>query len=318
MDLAIETRNLFKSYERVIAIRDLSLVVPEGSIFGLVGPNGAGKSTLIQMLTGIVRPDKGNSFILGRSIREKSGSIRQRVGYVPDVPVMYPSFSVGDMFRLGRRLYEGWDEEHCRELSRAFDLPTGQLVRHLSRGQKVQVALVLALSLRPRLLLLDEPTAGLDPVIRRGFLQSVIEEVAERGTTVFYSTHNLIDLEQSADHISALYRGGLLFSRSLDELKESIHRLQVVFEGPFSEERIKSVPGLIDFQHKGRIFTLTINGELGTVEQELHQLAPALVERVDLSLEDMFIALMKACGYSYGMNQGTGKGIQLGHGEGTK
>ena len=139
------------------------------------------------------------------------------MGYVPDVPVMYPSFSVGDMFRLGRRLYEGWDGEHCRELSRAFDLPTEQLVRHLSRGQKVQVALVMALSLRPRLLLLDEPTAGLDPVIRRGFLKSVIEEAAERGTTVFYSTHNLNDLEQSADHISALYRGELLFQPSLDD-----------------------------------------------------------------------------------------------------
>ena len=315
MDWAIETCNLFKSYEKVTAIRDLSLVVPEGSIFGLVGPNGAGKSTLIKMLTGIVRPDNGDAFILGRNIREKSGSIRQRVGYVPDVPVMYPSFSVGDMFRLGRRLYEGW-EDHCRELSRALGLPTGQLVRQLSRGQKV--GLVLALSLRPRLLILDEPTAGLDPVIRRGFLKMVIEEVAERGTTVFYSTHNLNDLEQSADYVSALYQGELLFSHSLDELKEFIHRVRVVFEGPISEEKIKGVSGLIDFQLKGRICTLTINSELETMQQELLQFAPVLVERVDFSLEDMFISLMKDRGYSYEMNRGTHQGTSWGSGEGTK
>ena len=299
MDWAIETCNLFKSYDRIKAITDLTLTVPEGSVFGLIGPNGAGKSTLIRMLTGIVRPDQGDAFILGRSIKEKTGSIRQRVGYVPDVPTLYPSFSVADMFRLGCRLYEGWDERRCYELKRVFGLPTGQLVRNLSRSQKVQLALVMALSLRPRLLILDEPTAGLDPVIRRGFLQSVIEEVAERGTTVFYSTHNLNDLEQSADHIAALHQGNLLFSRSLDELKESIHRLQVMFARPQTEENLKTIPGLIDCQHKGRIFTLTVSGELDAIKNQPVLRAASLVEKVDLSLEEMFVALMKAHGYSF-------------------
>ncbi|HBQ25502.1 MAG TPA: ABC transporter ATP-binding protein, partial [Syntrophomonas sp.] len=178
MDLAIETKALSKSFDALQAVDKLYLAVPAGSIFGLIGPNGAGKSTLIQMLTGIIRPDSGDGFILGQSIRKRDGSIRNRVGYVPDVPVMYPGVTVAEMYRLGSKLYPFWDWERCRELHKGFRLPEGQRIRNLSRGQKVQVALVMALALRPQLLLLDEPTAGLDPVVRRAFLQTIIEEVA--------------------------------------------------------------------------------------------------------------------------------------------
>lgn len=303
--MAVEIHSLYKFYDDVRAIEDLSLAVSEGSIFGLVGPNGAGKSTLIQMLIGIVRPDRGEINLLGRNIRDRGGSIRQKVGYVPDVPVMYPSFTMEEMFGLGSRLYESWDWNRCRELVRSFELPLDQRVRNLSRGQKVQGALVMALSIRPRLLILDEPTAGLDPVIRRGFLHSIIEEAADSGCTVFYSTHNLSDLEQSADHIAALFRGRLLFSHPLDELKESFHRLRVVFEGEVPLDWIKTIPGLIDLQAKGRVCTLTVNGDLDMVEQKLRGLTPVLLERVDLSLEDMFIGFMKGMGYSFDINRGS-------------
>jgi ABC-2 type transport system ATP-binding protein len=198
MDYALQTQALYKSFDGCKAVDGLDLTVPAGSIFGLIGPNGAGKSTLIQMLIGIIRPDKGEAYILGRSIREKDGGIRNQVGYVPDVPVMYPSFSVAEMYRLGSKLYPYWDWQRCRDLHHSFDLPAAGHIRSLSRGQKVQVALVMALALRPRLLLLDEPTAGLDPVVRRAFLHTIVEEAASRGTTIFYSTHNLNDLEQTS------------------------------------------------------------------------------------------------------------------------
>ena len=299
MEQAIETKALSKSFDGLPAVDKLYLSVPVGSIFGLIGPNGAGKSTLIQMLTGIIRPDSGDGFILGQSIRKRDGSIRNRVGYVPDVPVMYPGFTVTEMYRLGSKLYPFWDWERCRDLHQGFQLPEGQRIRNLSRGQKVQVALVMALALRPQLLLLDEPTAGLDPVVRRAFLQTIIEEVASQGTTVFYSSHNLNDLEQTADHIATIYRGRILFSHTLDELKELVHRLQIIFTGEPPEDVIKSLPGLVDYHQSGRVITITITGHLDSISPRLVELEPELVKELNLDLENIFVAFMKAQGYGF-------------------
>ncbi|HHV16411.1 MAG TPA: ABC transporter ATP-binding protein [Gelria sp.] len=299
MDLAIETRALSKSFDGLQAVDKLHLAVPAGSIFGLIGPNGAGKSTLIKMLIGLIRPDSGDGFILGQSIRKRDGSIRNRVGYVPDVPVMYPGFTVAEMYRLSSKLYPFWDWERCRELHQGFHLPEGQRIRNLSRGQKVQVALVMALALRPQLLLLDEPTAGLDPVVRRAFLQTIIEEVAGQGTTVFYSSHNLNDLEQSADHIAAIYRGRMLFSHTLDELKETVHRLQLIFTGEPPEDAIKSLPGLMEYHQSGRVITITIIGHLDSISPRLVELEPELVKELNLDLESIFVTFMEAQGYGF-------------------
>ncbi len=301
MNLAIETRALYKSFDGFKAVDGLNLAVSAGSVFGLIGPNGAGKTTLIQMLVGIIRPDRGEAFILGRSIKEKDGGIRDQVGYVPDVPLMYPGFTVAEMYRLGSKLYPCWDQGRCHELHRAFSLPAGQRIHSLSRGQKVQVSLVMALALRPRLLLLDEPTAGLDPVVRRAFLHTIIEEAASRGTTIFYSTHNLNDLEQSADHIAAVYQGRLLFSRSLDELKESMHRLQLVFGGEPPGEAIASLPGLLNWQSSGKVATITIIGERDGIYPRLSALGAEMIKEMDFDLESMFVELMKAEGYGFGM-----------------
>ena len=308
MQLAVETQGLCKSYEGKQVLKELCLSVPAGSIFGLIGPNGAGKSTLMKILTGISRPGRGDAFLLGRSIREKSGSIRARVGYVPDVPILYPSFTIAEMYNLASRLYPDWDWERCRQLQHYYDLPEDQRIRNLSRGQAVQVCLILALSIRPSLILLDEPTAGLDPVVRRAFMQTIIDEVAERGTTIFYSTHNLNDLEQSADYITSLWQGELLFSSSLDQLKESLGRIRVVLEDGAGEEMLASRPGLIDLQRNGRALTLTIRGDASIVRQELQVLKPLLIEQLDLSLEEIFLILMKERGYSYEYARSTSGG----------
>ncbi|MGE5458845.1 MAG: ATP-binding cassette domain-containing protein [Methanobacterium sp.] len=308
MELAVQTQGLYKYYEGQKVLNNLSLAVPAASIFGLIGPNGAGKSTLMRILTGISRPSQGDAFLLGRSIREKSGSIRARVGYVPDVPTLYPSFSVADMYRLASRLYPDWDWQRCRELQRQYALPDGQRIRSLSRGQAVQVSLVLALSIRPHLILLDEPTAGLDPVVRQAFMQSIIEEVAERHTTIFYSTHNLNDLEQSADYIASLWQGNLLFSSSLDELKESMGRIRMVLEDEsIKPQLLEGLPGVLEIQQSGRVHTITFQGDASLVQAKLQTYKPLLLEKVDLSLEEIFLILMKERGYSYA----SGKSNQL-------
>lgn len=299
MELAVQTQGLYKYYDGQRVLNNLSLSVPAASIFGLIGPNGAGKSTLMKILTGISRPNSGDAFLLGRSVREKSGSIRARVGYVPDVPVLYPSFTVADMYQLASRLYPDWDWGRCRELQQQYDLPAGQRIRNLSRGQAVQVSLVLALAIRPRLILLDEPTAGLDPVVRRAFMQSIIDEVAERQTTIFYSTHNLNDLEQSADYIASLWQGDLLFSSSLDQLKESMGRIRVMLPDDAGEECLAGLPGIKDIQRSGRLHTVTFQDDKNNIYQKLQEFNPLLVEEADLSLEEIFLILMKERGYSY-------------------
>ncbi len=299
MELALQTQNLDKYYDGQQVLNNLCLSVPAATIFGLIGPNGAGKSTLMKILAGVSRPSSGEAFILGRSVGEKSGRIRERMGYVPDVPVLYPSFTVAQMYNLASRIYPYWDWGRCRELQRQYDLPYGQRIRNLSRGQAVQISLVLALSIRPQLILLDEPTAGLDPVVRRAFMQSIIEEVAERQTTIFYSTHNLNDLEQSADYIASLWQGNLLFSSSPDQLKESMHKFRVMLADDMPEQLLTGLSGIMEIQQKGRVYTITMQGDLNLIYQKVKELNPLLLEEADLSLEDIFLILMKERGYSY-------------------
>lgn len=297
---AIDICKLTKSYDGVKAINELSLSVPQGSIMGLIGPNGAGKSTLLQTLMGILLPDQGDACILGRSVLQSGPDIRQEVGYVPDIPYLYPSFRVDEMFTLARKLYKNWDENKCQSLCSYFQIPARKRIRSLSRGMKVRTALVLALAIRPRVLILDEPTAGLDPVARRAFLKAMIDEAAEQGTTVLYSSHNLNDLEQTADHITAIHQGKLLFTSTLDDLKNSIHKTQVVLstDSP-TENALDSLPGVIEVCQQGKIYTFTTSGDPQAFEDALKLLKPAVVEPVNLSLEDTFITYMKKEGYSY-------------------
>ncbi len=296
MTNAIDIQNLSKSFATVAAVQELTMTVPRGSIFGLIGPNGAGKSSLIRMLMGIYRPDSGDAYLLGRSIREKSGHIRQKVAYVPDVPHMYPSFLVNEMFLLASKLYVGWDWERCKRLSQAFSIPLNQRIRNLSRGVKVQAALIMALSTRPDLIILDEPTGGLDPVIRKDFLYTIVDEVAAYGTTVFYSTHNISDLEQSADHIAALYQGRLLFTSSVDELKESVHCFHII-ASDYVLGQIRELPGLLGWQKSGKSGVVTMHGPREEILNQIQSFNPEHIEPRNISLEDIFITLLRKAGY---------------------
>ncbi|MGI6453098.1 MAG: ABC transporter ATP-binding protein [Syntrophomonadaceae bacterium] len=297
---AIEICALSKSYGDVKAIDQLSFNIPQGSIFGLIGPNGAGKSTLLRTLMGILLPDSGDAFICNQSIKEKGPQIRQGVGYVPDVPHLYPYFKVDEMFSLGAKLYKNWDEPKCKKLSQQFQIPAGKRIRSLSRGMKVRTALVMALSMRPRVLILDEPTAGLDPVFRQAFLKAIISEAAEQNTTVLYSTHNLNDLERTSDHIAVLHQGRLLFSHSTEDLKNSVHRFQAVFtQDTLPEETLANLPGLINLTKQGSVYTFTIGGDTNRFMQALQALHPHAVKPVNLNLEDVFITYMEKEGYSF-------------------
>ncbi|MGZ4135587.1 MAG: ABC transporter ATP-binding protein, partial [Tumebacillaceae bacterium] len=216
-EFAIETRGLTKLFDGDVVVNDLDLVVPQGSIFGLMGPNGAGKSTLIRMLMGILKPTAGSGTILGRPLDDPTGLVRAQVGYVADFQQMYPMMKVRDVIELCARVYPQWDKKRTELLMKTFNVAPNKWVRALSKGMKTQLALLIALSMRPRLLILDEPTSGLDAVMKQNFMQLIMEVAASGDTTIFFSTHNLHDLERMADQVAVMMQGKLLLNSSLDD-----------------------------------------------------------------------------------------------------
>jgi ABC-2 type transport system ATP-binding protein len=252
MTWALETTGLTKVFNRETAVDDCSLQVPEGSVFGLMGPNGAGKTTLIKMLMGALLPTAGSGRMLGRDISDPTGEVRQEIGYVADTQQMYPHFKVEEILKFCSMVYRSWDEQRCRTLLKSFGLPQEKQVRSLSKGMKTQLGLIIALSVRPRLLILDEPASGLDPVLHHHFMQLLMQETAREGTTVFFATHNLYDLERTAEQVAVIMKGKILFSKPLDELKSSSRKIQVVFPEGIPEQARK-IPGVLRVEEQGRV-----------------------------------------------------------------
>jgi ABC-2 type transport system ATP-binding protein len=293
MELAIETRGVQKSYGRHRVLAGLDLKVPSGLIYGLVGPNGAGKTTLIRILLGVVRPDAGEVLVEGQPVDDRVPQWKSHAGYVPDLPDVYYNLRVSEFFALGKRFYPGWDEEASARLLRPLSLPREQRLRELSRGQRTQVALVFALSHHPRYLFLDEPTAGLDPLVRRKVLRLVLEEAADRGTTVIYSTHNLADLERACDRIGLLHGGTITMEKAVDELKAGATRIQVVWDGEAPPQDPGSWPEVAAWERRERMWLLTVTENAAQVVEKIKATQPAFLEELPLSLEEWFIAVVE-------------------------
>lgn len=211
----IEIRNLTKSYENFLALNDLSMTVPSGSIYGLVGPNGAGKSTTIRTMTGIMRPDAGEILFDGQPVYENP-QVKNRIAYIPDEVWFFPQANMQDMMKYYKGIYPKFDVERWKKLGDAFQLDDKRPIRKFSRGMKKQVAFRLALSLRPDFLILDEPVDGLDPVMRRQVWSLVMADSAEYGTSVVVSSHNLRELEEICDHIGIMNKGQMLAEKCVD------------------------------------------------------------------------------------------------------
>lgn len=283
--LAIETRGLTKHFKGLTAVDNLSLVVPEGSIFGLVGTNGAGKTTTIKMLMGLLQPSAGSARVLGRKAEDVV--VRHHVGYVPDTHKMYPWFRVEEIFFLCSGFYKNWDWARVKYLQSKFNLPLEKRIRSLSKGITTLVALTIALSIHPRLLILDEPTSGLDPVKRRQFFQLVLEEVAGEGTTIFLSTHHLGDLERLADQVALMKEGRLVFCKDMEDLKKNFRRIQVVFPGGLPGE-LSQIPGVLRTEQQDQVYSLIIDRDPEQVLERIRVYNPTFQEVMDLSLDEVF------------------------------
>ena len=292
----IEAKNVVKSFDGFRALDGLTMTVPHGSIYGLVGPNGAGKSTLLRHVTGVYRQDSGSVLIEGNPVYENPAA-KSRIASIPDELYYFLSASTRDMMRFYRGFYPRFDVKRYEALKDVFTtIPEKQPIRRLSKGMQKQSAFWLALCCRPDILVLDEPVDGLDPVMRRQVWSLLMGDVAQRGTTVLVSSHNLRELEDVCDHVGIMDHGKVLLERSLEQLQDNMVKLQVVFRDGVSE-----VPQELPVLHAsrvGRIHTLIMrmNAEEATARLAVYD--PMLVDAVPLTLEEIFIYELGGADYA--------------------
>ena len=272
--------NVTKTFGTFKALDCLSLSVPKGAVYGLVGPNGAGKSTVIRHLTGIYQPDSGTVTIDGQPVADDP-NLKERIGYISDDVFYFPAATMEDMHRFYRDVYSRFDETLYQKLKEVFPLPTGS-IRRFSKGMQKQAAFHLTLSARPDVLILDEPVDGLDPVMRRQVMSLVLSDVAERGTTVLISSHNLRELEDICDHVGILDHGKMLLEKSLADMQGGTVKLQIVGDAP------AGFP-ILHESRSGRLSTFILRGSYPQVEERCRQMNPPYFDVLPLSLEEIFI-----------------------------
>lgn len=281
----IELKEVVKSFDGFRALDGLSLHVPRGSVYGLVGPNGAGKTTAIKHIAGILRADSGEVLVDGEGVFENAAA-KARLAYIPDDVFYFPQACVQDMMRFYRGIYRSFDGARFERLGRVFGIDPRRPIRRLSRGMQKQAAFWLAVSLRPQVLILDEPVDGLDPVMRRQVWAIIMQDVAENGLTVLISSHNLRELEDVCDRVGMISRGKLLLERGLSDLQDSICKIQIALPQGVV------LPPDLDVLHcsgPGRLKTLIVRGSSEETEGRLAALEPVFMDSVPLTLEEIFI-----------------------------
>ena len=277
----LELKHVTKTFGSLKALDDLTMTIPQGAVYGLVGPNGAGKSTAIRHITGIYRPDEGEITLEGLPIYENP-AVKTTIGYIPDDIFYYPSATLEDMRKFYRGLYPKFDDELFEKLQDIFQLPRRSPIRRFSKGMQKQAAFHLTICCRPEVMVLDEPVDGLDPVMRRQVMSLILADVAEHGTTVLISSHNLRELEDVCDHVGIMDHGRMLLERSLADMQGNTVKLQIVGEPPAGLEILHEATS-------GRLKTLVVRGGAVEVTEKVAAVKTAYFDVLPLSLEEIFI-----------------------------
>lgn len=302
---AIETEHLSKRYRRQVvfntadhrrqmALQDLTLRAPRGSVFAFLGKNGAGKTTTIRILLDLLDRTSGLANVLGLDCVRDALQIKQRVGYVAEGQRMYDWMKVDEIIWFCKGFYPDWSDQFAEELKKRLELPGDKRIRELSRGTQAKVALLLAMAYRPELLILDEPTAGLDVLVRRDFVEGVIELIQQEGRTVFFSSHLVHEVERVADWVGIIDEGLMIWCSPVQELKNSVKRIVLTFDEPpvpMEFER-RWTNNLLRIEHFGKQSTVTVKKFSDQTVALAQSMRPKGIEVEDLSLEDIFVAMV--------------------------
>jgi len=286
----IETHGLSKSYRGTPALRGLNLAVPRGSICGFLGRNGAGKTTTLKLLLGMLRPDAGEIRLFGEAVETEASSIaaRRRIGFVSEDKELYPFMNVGQTIRFTRPFFPGWRRDLEERYLELFRLPLGKAVPKLSKGMRTQLMLLLAMARGAELLLMDEPTSGLDPAMTEDILRALADSAASGETTIFFSSHQLAEVEQICDRVCIIDEGQAVIDGELDELKSQYRRILLVFDG-LPPRELSGLTGIDHLRQRGRTASLLAHGDVDTLVEHARSLGPNSVEVRPVTLKELFL-----------------------------
>jgi ABC-2 type transport system ATP-binding protein len=284
----IETSGLSRKFGQKRALDNVSLTIPRGRVFGLVGENGAGKTTLIKHILGLLRAEHGSVRVFGFDPVTDPVAVLGRIGFLSENRDLPAWMRVDELLRYTQAFYPKWDQAFAEELRDQFGLDPAAKIKNLSRGENAKAGLLIALAFRPELLLLDEPSSGLDPMVRRDILEAIIRTVADEGRTVFFSSHLLDEVERVADDIAMMFSGEIVLKGTLDDIKDNHHRLILRFESP--QSAAPKVPGVLRLAGSGREWTAICNGKRPEVIAAVARAGGKVVAEDTASLDEIFVA----------------------------
>jgi ABC-2 type transport system ATP-binding protein len=286
----IETAELRKSYSSMEALRGLNLRVPAGSIYGFLGRNGAGKTTTLKILLGMTRPTGGHARVFGLDANapEASVAIRRRTGFVSEEKDLIDSMTVEEIISFTAAFYPRWRQDLAQRYLRRFDLPAMRKVKDLSRGMRTKVALLLALCRGADLLILDEPTSGLDATTVEEVLQAIVAHVAGEEMTVFFSSHQIAEVDQIADRVTIVDGGRTVVEGAIEDLRENYRRIHLVFDGEAPKSDFRAT-GIVRTRRQGRTLTVLVSAGAERVIEEARALNPVSVDVIPVTLKEIFL-----------------------------
>ena len=291
-DMPLTVEGLTRRFARKKALDKVDLTVSKGQVFGLVGENGAGKTTLIKHVLGLLKAQSGRVRVFGMDPVKTPEQVLARIGYLSENRDLPDWMRVRELMRFTRAFYPDWDEAYAEELRQTFDLDPATKVGRLSRGERARAGLLIALAHRPDLLLLDEPSSGLDPVVRRDILGAIIRTVAGEGRTVLFSSHLLDEVERVADHVAMVHAGRVVLSAPLDDIRNGHRSLTLRFDTPRTEP--PELPGALTCEGADEEWTVLCDGKQDVLRVAAESLGAKVIEEEAPSLEDVFVARVRS------------------------
>jgi ABC-2 type transport system ATP-binding protein len=288
MQPVIQIRSLRRSFGRKVALGDVSLSVPRGSVFGLVGENGAGKTTLIKHVLGLLKAQAGSVRVFGLDPVADPVGVLSRLGYLSEENQLPGWMRVGNLLRYVRAFHPGWDPDYAETLRRDFELDPSARIRNLSKGQRARAGLIVALAHRPELLLLDEPSSGLDPVVRRDILSAIIRTIADEGRTVLFSSHLLQEVERVSDHVAMMRAGRIVFADEIEQIQHSHCRIVLRFDQPLLHP--PAIHGAMGWEGQGSEWSALWHDDQGAMEVAAAELGARIINQRPVSLDEIFLA----------------------------
>lgn len=286
---AIATTSLTKNYGDIPAVSELNLHVPRGAIYGFLGRNGAGKSTTIKMVLGLARPTSGSASVLGMEAGKERVAIFERTAFVSEKKTLYPSLTAAELVRFSRGFYPTWSDEAVQKCARRLEIPMKQRFDKLSNGNQTKVFLMLALSQRADLLILDEPTTALDPVTAEEFLRMLAEDALDRGSTIFFSSHQLEELERIAEYVGVMDHGNLLLQARLDDIKNDFRLITASGDGL----PVEKTPQIVSVEVDGNSCRYFVTNDAEGFAAELKRNGATITQTVPLNLRESFLQLVR-------------------------